>query len=93
MKYAKKYLRRLKEDLRELLGLLSIEELTQNKEVAKSKVAQILKDQGVTENGLESAIKEIRKGERVTSSSAEETYNSLNKYAKNLNELARTGKL
>lgn len=35
MKYAKKYLRRLKEDLRELLGMLSIEELTQNKEVAK----------------------------------------------------------
>ena len=60
---------------------------------SKSKVAQILKDQGVTEKGLESAIKEIRKGERVTSASAEETYNSLNKYAKNLNELARTGKL
>lgn len=60
---------------------------------SKSKVAQILKDQGVTEKGLESAIAEIRKGERVTSASAEETYNSLNKYAKNLNELARTGKL
>jgi ATP-dependent Clp protease ATP-binding subunit ClpB len=60
---------------------------------SKSKVAQILKDQGVTEKGLESAISEIRKGERVTSASAEETYNSLNKYAKNLNELARTGKL
>ncbi|MFK7003625.1 ATP-dependent chaperone ClpB [Flavobacterium covae] len=60
---------------------------------SKSKVAQILKDQGVTEKGLESAIAEIRKGERVTSASAEETYNSLNKYAKNLNELARIGKL
>ncbi len=60
---------------------------------SKSKVAQILKDQGVTEKGLETAIAEIRKGERVTSASAEETYNSLNKYAKNLNELARTGKL
>ena len=60
---------------------------------SKSKVAQILKDQGVTEKDLESAIAEIRKGERVTSASAEETYNSLNKYAKNLNELARTGKL
>lgn len=60
---------------------------------SKSKVAQILKDQGVTEKGLESAITEIRKGERVTSASAEETYNALNKYAKNLNELARTGKL
>ncbi|MBE9576964.1 ATP-dependent chaperone ClpB [Flavobacterium proteolyticum] len=60
---------------------------------SKSKIAQILKDQGVTEKGLETAIAEIRKGERVTSATAEETYNSLNKYAKNLNELARTGKL
>ncbi|MBF6642069.1 ATP-dependent chaperone ClpB [Flavobacterium sp. J49] len=60
---------------------------------SKSKVAQILKDQGVTEKGLEAAIAEIRKGERVTSASAEETYNALNKYAKNLNELARNGKL
>lgn len=60
---------------------------------SKSKVAQILKDQGVTYAGLEAAIAEIRKGERVTSASAEETYNALNKYAKNLNELARTGKL
>ena len=60
---------------------------------SKSKVAQILKDQGVTEKGLESAIAELRKGERVTSASAEETYNALNKYAKNLNELAKNGKL
>ncbi len=60
---------------------------------SKSKAAQILKDQGVTEKGLEAAIAELRKGERVTSASAEETYNALNKYAKNLNELAKTGKL
>ncbi|MFY7988270.1 MAG: ATP-dependent chaperone ClpB [Flavobacterium sp.] len=60
---------------------------------SKSKVAQILKDQSVIEKGLEAAIAEIRKGERVTSASAEETYNSLNKYAKNLNDLARNGKL
>jgi ATP-dependent Clp protease ATP-binding subunit ClpB len=60
---------------------------------SKSKVAQILKDQGVTQKGLESAITELRKGERVTSASAEETYNALNKYAKNLNELAKSGKL
>ncbi|TNE27328.1 MAG: AAA family ATPase, partial [Bacteroidetes bacterium] len=60
---------------------------------SKSKIAQILKDQGVSEKGLEAAIAELRKGERVTSASAEETYNALNKYAKNLNELARTGKL
>lgn len=60
---------------------------------SKSKVAQILKDQSVTEKGLEATIAEIRKGEQVTSASAEETYNSLNKYAKNLNDLARNGKL
>ncbi|MEY4461546.1 MAG: ATPase with chaperone ATP-binding subunit [Bacteroidota bacterium] len=60
---------------------------------SKSKIAQILKDQGVTEKGLKAAIEEMRKGERVTSSSAEETYNALNKYAKNLNDLARSGKL
>ncbi len=60
---------------------------------SKSKIAQILKDQGVTEKNLKAAIEELRKGERVTSASAEETYNSLNKYAKNLNDLARNGKL
>jgi ATP-dependent Clp protease ATP-binding subunit ClpB len=60
---------------------------------SKSKIAQILKDQGVTEKGLQTAIEELRKGERVTSQSAEETYNALGKYAKNLNELARNGKL
>jgi len=60
---------------------------------SKSKVAQILKDQGVTGKALKATIEELRKGERVTSASAEENYNSLNKYAKNLNELARTGKL
>jgi ATP-dependent Clp protease ATP-binding subunit ClpB len=60
---------------------------------SRSRIAQALKDQGVTKKALESAIDELRKGERVTSQSAEETYNSLNKYAKNLNELARNGKL
>ena len=60
---------------------------------SKSKVAQILKDQGVTEKAIKAAIDELRKGERVTSASAEETYNSLNKYAKNLNEWAKNGKL
>lgn len=59
----------------------------------KSKVAQILKDQGVTEKGLTMAIEELRKGDRVTSQNAEETYNALNKYAKNLNQLAKDGKL
>ncbi|MCL6217599.1 ATP-dependent chaperone ClpB [Zunongwangia pacifica] len=60
---------------------------------SSSKVAQILKDQGATEKGLKTAIEELRKGDRVTSQSAEDTYNSLNKYAKNLNHLAETGKL
>lgn len=72
---------------------VSIEHLVLAIFKSKSKIAQILKDQGVTEKGLETAIAEIRKGERVTSASAEETYNALNKYAKNLNELARNGKL
>jgi len=60
---------------------------------SKSKIAQMLKDQGVSEKGLQSAIDELRKGDRVTSQSQEETYNSLNKYAKNLNQLAKDGKL
>ncbi|MCG9792993.1 ATP-dependent chaperone ClpB [Flavobacterium algicola] len=72
---------------------VSIEHLILAIFASRSKVAQILKDQGVTEKGLKAAIDELRKGERVTSASAEETYNSLNKYAKNLNELAKSGKL
>ena len=60
---------------------------------SKSKIGQILKDQGVSEKDLLAAITELRKGNKVTSQSAEETYNSLNKYARNLNELADSGKL
>ncbi|SMC32572.1 ATP-dependent chaperone ClpB [Moheibacter sediminis] len=58
-----------------------------------SNVAQLLKDQGTTYDGSFQAINELRKGQKVTSENAEETYNSLNKYAKNLTELAREGKL
>jgi ATP-dependent Clp protease ATP-binding subunit ClpB len=72
---------------------VSIEHLVLGIFNSKSKAGQILKDQGVTEKGLKAAIDELRKGERVTSASAEETYNSLNKYAKNLNEMAKAGKL
>lgn len=72
---------------------VSIEHLILAIFASRSKVAQVLKDQGVTEKGLKAAIDELRKGERVTSKSAEETYNSLNKYAKNLNDLAQNGKL
>jgi ATP-dependent Clp protease ATP-binding subunit ClpB len=60
---------------------------------SKSKISQILKDNGVTEKDLKKAIEELRKGGKVTSQSAEETYNSLEKYAKNLNSLADAGKL
>ncbi|WP_040253791.1 ATP-dependent chaperone ClpB [Psychroserpens mesophilus] len=60
---------------------------------SNSKIAQMLKDQGATEKGLKAAIDELRKGDRVTSQSQEDTYNSLNKYAKNLNQLAKDGKL
>lgn len=58
-----------------------------------SEVSKILKDFGVTKNSLEAAIKELRKGSKATSASSEETYQSLNKYAKNFNELAAEGKL
>ncbi len=60
---------------------------------SNSKIGQALKDQGVKEKDIEKAIQELRKGGRVTSASAEETYNALNKYAKNLNDLADSGKL
>ncbi|SDL05025.1 ATP-dependent Clp protease ATP-binding subunit ClpB [Salinimicrobium catena] len=60
---------------------------------SSGKAGQILKDQGATEKGLKAAIQELRKGEKVTSQSAEETYNSLNKYANHLNKLAEDGKL
>jgi ATP-dependent Clp protease ATP-binding subunit ClpB len=59
----------------------------------KDTTSQILKDQGISEKELKLAIEELRKGSNVTSQSAEETYNSLNKYARNLNQLAKDGKL
>lgn len=58
-----------------------------------SPVSTMLKDMGVTKSLLEGGIKELRKGSRATSASSEETYQSLNKYAKNFNELAAEGKL
>ena len=60
---------------------------------SKSNIAQVLKDQGIREKELKAAIEELRKGERVTSQSAEETYNALNKYANDLNRMAQNGKL
>lgn len=58
-----------------------------------SEVSKILKDFGVTKKSLEMAIQELRKGSKATSASSEETYQSLNKYAKNFNQLASEGKL
>ncbi|MGL5563650.1 MAG: AAA family ATPase, partial [Tannerellaceae bacterium] len=59
----------------------------------KSSTSTILKEVGVTEKDLRAAIEELRKGHKVTEQSAEETYNALSKYAINLNERARAGKL
>jgi ATP-dependent Clp protease ATP-binding subunit ClpB len=56
-------------------------------------IGQLLKDNGVTKKDLIAAIKDLRKGAKVTSQSQEETYNALNKYAKNLNQLAKDNKL
>src|SRR3989442_9175052 len=55
--------------------------------------AKILKDAGLTEKGLIAAIKDLRKGSTISSQTQETQFNTLNKYAKNLNEMARSGKL
>ncbi len=59
----------------------------------KDSTAQMLKDMGITRKALKQGILELRKGEKVTSASQEDTYNSLEKYAKNLNDLVQKGKL
>ncbi|HTY74376.1 MAG TPA: ATP-dependent chaperone ClpB [Candidatus Nanoarchaeia archaeon] len=66
-----------------LLGILAVNDAT----------SRLLHENGVNENDLKSAIKQLRKGATVNSQTAEETYNALNKYAINLNEMARKGKL
>lgn len=72
---------------------VSIEHLLLAVFKSDSKIAQMLKDQGVTEKALTAGIDELRQGDRVTSQSQEDTYNSLNKYAKNLNQMAKDGRL
>lgn len=72
---------------------VTIEHLWLSLMETSSEVSQMLKDMGVTKKLLEGAIKELRKGSKATSASSEETYQSLNKYAKNFNELAAEGKL
>jgi len=56
-------------------------------------ISQLMKDTGIKEKELNAAINELRKGSKVTSQSADENYNALNKYAVNLNTQARNGKL
>jgi ATP-dependent Clp protease ATP-binding subunit ClpB len=72
---------------------VSIEALVLALFTVKSTVATILKDAGMTEKELRAAIQELRQGEKVTSQSGEDTYQALSKYAINLNEAARSGKL
>jgi len=72
---------------------VSIEHLLLGLLESGDQVAQMMKDQGFNAKDLKAAIKELRKGERVTSASQEETYNALSKYAINLNDQARKGKL
>ena len=72
---------------------VSIEHLLLGILASGDAVSQLLKDNNIKEKDLKAAITELRKGSNVTSQSAEETYNSLNKYAINLNTQARNGKL
>jgi ATP-dependent Clp protease ATP-binding subunit ClpB len=66
-----------------LLGILS----------AKDDSSRLMKDSGIQEKELKAAIRQLRQGSSVNSQNAEENYNALNRYARNLNELARSGKL
>ena len=66
-----------------VLGIISIND----------PASRLLKDHGVTERDLITAIRQLRQGSTVKSQTAEETYHALNKYARNLNDLAREGKL
>ena len=56
-------------------------------------IGRILKDQGITKTALAKTLKQLQKGEKITSSSAENSYNSLEKFSKNLNQMAINGKL
>ncbi len=72
---------------------ISIELMLQGILAGNDQTARILKDMGVTQEGLKSAILELRKGRTVNSQSTENQYNALKKFAINLNESARSGKL
>ena len=72
---------------------ISIEQLLIAISMLNDPTARLLQNNGVTEKDLRLAIKQLRKGSHVNSQTAEETYNALNKYALNLNAMARAGKL
>ncbi|SKB34762.1 ATP-dependent Clp protease ATP-binding subunit ClpB [Parapedobacter luteus] len=84
---AQTYLKEFKDEF------VSIEHLLLGILNAGDKTAALLKDQGVTEKDLKRAIGDLRGNARVTDQNAEATYNALNKYARNLNEFAESGKL
>ncbi len=72
---------------------VSIEHILLGILAGNDKTANLMKDYGINRKDMIAAIKDLRKGSSVKSQTAEETYNALNKYARNLNELARSGKL
>ncbi len=72
---------------------VSIEHLLLGILASNDTISQLMKDNGINEKDLKAAITDLRKGSKATSSSAEESYNALNKYAKNLNDLAKKGKM
>jgi ATP-dependent Clp protease ATP-binding subunit ClpB len=72
---------------------VSVEFILKGLFASGDQLSQALKDNGLSEKAIDAAIAELRKGEKVTSQSAEETYNALNRYAINLNDSARKGKL
>ena len=87
LQHANKHMKRMKDEY------VSLEHLLLGMLEGKDSVAQLLKDQGVNAKDLQHAIDDLRKGSKVTSHSAEETYNALSKYAIHLNERAQSGKL
>lgn len=74
-------------------SFVTAEQLLVHMLAANETTSRMLKDAGLTEKGLQKAIQELRKGEKVTDQHAENSYQALSKYAKNLNELAEAGKL
>lgn len=84
---ASRYLKEFKDQF------VSIEHILLGIMDGKDETARLLKDNGITEKNLKAAVHELRKGSSVNSQTAEETYNALNRYARNLNQLAREGKL